>query len=62
MGDVTPFNRGGGDGPRDPHELWLRRQALQIAAQLPDNIDDAMRIVRLVELLLRTFVNPQSPT
>ena len=63
MGEVTPLGQRGRGGPKDPgHERWLRRQALLLGAQLPDNLDDALRIVQLMEALLRTFLNEPSQT
>jgi hypothetical protein len=59
MGEVTPFNKGGG-GPHDPsHDRWLRRQALQLAAQLPDDPADARRIAELMLVLLKVFIDTQ---
>lgn len=40
-----------------PHEdLWQKRQALQLAAQLPDDHAAALAIVRHLEALVRTFM------
>jgi len=30
-------------------EAWLKRQALQISAQLPDDPNDASRVLRLAQ-------------
>ena len=37
-------------------ESWHRRHAIQLAAQLPDGIEDARTIVRLVEELISRFL------
>lgn len=57
MGDVTPINRGG-TGGNPPHDRWLRRQALHLVAQLPDDTSDAMKIIDQMTLLMRVFVDP----
>ena len=60
MSNVTPLGRG---PPRDPpDDRWLRRQALNLAAQLPDDIDDALRIIQHLETLVRTFLDNAPPT
>ena len=43
------------------HEMSLRRQALQIAVQLPANAEDANRVMELVGMLLESFMSPQRP-
>jgi hypothetical protein len=35
------------------HEKWLKRQALQVVAQLPEDPRDAMRVLDLAVGLLR---------
>jgi hypothetical protein len=40
-------------------EDWLRRQAVQIAAQLPENPDDAIRVLDLAKSLVDGFLRPQ---
>ena len=37
-------------------EAWHRRQALQVAAQLPDQADAALAVLRHAETLVRTFL------
>lgn len=44
------------------HELSLRRQALQIAVQLPANAEDASRVLELVGTLLGSFMTAQRPS
>jgi hypothetical protein len=58
MGDVTPFGGSRRGGPKDPDgDRWLRRQALQLVAQMPDDPDDALRIIQLMDTLVRSFLN-----
>lgn len=40
-------------------EDWLRRQAVQITAQLPENPDDAIRVLDLAKSLVDGFLRPQ---
>ncbi len=41
---------------------WLRRQAIQIAAQLPENADDALQVLDLAKSLVSGFLKePQVP-
>jgi hypothetical protein len=35
---------------------WRRRQALQVAAQLPDDTQDALTVLRHAETLVRSFL------
>jgi hypothetical protein len=43
----------------DPeHEAWLRRQAVQLAAQLPEKPQDALEIIRHMETVVRTILCP----
>ena len=44
------------------HELFLRRQALQLAVQLPEDMRDAERILELAGALLRGFMAGQRPS
>lgn len=44
------------------HELGLRRQALQIAIQLPVDVKDAQRVLELVQGLLGGFMTAQRPS
>ena len=43
-------------------ESWLRRQALQIAAQLPGDTEDAFAILRHVEDIIQFLYCPPDPT
>jgi hypothetical protein len=47
----------------DPKEGWHRRQALQIASQLPEEAEDAWAVLRLVEQLVGFFFEkpPEPP-
>lgn len=38
------------------HDLWLRRQAVQIASQLPESEADALAILKHAESLIREFL------
>jgi hypothetical protein len=40
-------------------EAWQRRHAVQIAAQLPDNPEDAIRVLEYARELVRDFLSPQ---
>lgn len=43
-------------------ELWRRRQAVQLAAQLPDDPQDALAILEYVRSLVENFLMaPQEP-
>jgi hypothetical protein len=39
-----------------PHDRWLRRQAIQLASQLPDGRDDALAILRFAKELVTGFL------
>jgi hypothetical protein len=57
MSDVIDFR------PRDfdpAHELSLRRQALQIAALLPEDKADAIAILKYAEELVSDFLGPDT--
>ncbi len=59
MDRVTPFNparKGSETGCCDGNDRWLRRQAVQLAALLPDNEEDSLQIVRHLEALICTFL------
>lgn len=43
------------------HDAWLRRQAIQIAAQLPSDVQEARKVIALVVLLLDTFLTRLPP-
>ena len=38
---------------------WLRRQAVQIAAQLPESPDEAIQVLELTIALVNGFLRPQ---
>jgi len=38
---------------------WLRRQAIQIAAQLPENTDDALVVLEHAKALVEGFLKDQ---
>jgi hypothetical protein len=61
--EVTPFRRGGKDGgPRDPDNLqWLRWQAVQTVAQLPQTHEDALLVLKLAVDLVRYINGDLSP-
>jgi hypothetical protein len=40
-------------------EAWLRKQALMIANQLPENTDDALMVLDLAKEFVREFLTPQ---
>lgn len=42
-------------------KAWHRRHALQIAAQLPEDHDDALAVVSLVQELVDGFLAPGEP-
>lgn len=42
-------------------KAWHRRHALQIAAQLPEDHDDALAVVSLVQELVNGFLVPGEP-
>jgi len=65
MGVVEKFPPGGRDSalkstiaPRKGKAKWLRRQALQIAAQLTDDEDDARAILRYALRLVTMITKP----
>ena len=41
---------------RVEHEAYLRRQAVQLAAQLPETPQDALAVISHMETLVRTFL------
>jgi hypothetical protein len=43
-------------------EGWLRRQAVQIAAQLPEDPQDALAVLELAKTLVETFLLTAQPT
>lgn len=40
---------------------WQRRVAIQIAAQLPENADDALMVLHLAVELVETFLKKDQP-
>ena len=40
---------------------WRRRQALQVAAQLPDEPEEALTVLRHAQTLVRSFLAPRKP-
>lgn len=45
-----------------PQEAWLRRQAVMIASQLPENPDDAERVLTLATQIVNGFLRPHGAT
>jgi hypothetical protein len=45
---------------RDDHERWLRLQAVQVAAMLPEGHADALRVLALAHELVDNFLNSGS--
>ena len=37
------------------HDYWLKRQAIQITAQLPENIEDSLRVLDYAKELIEGF-------
>jgi hypothetical protein len=61
MGELTvPNCQPGADGKRRTDQL-LRRQAIQIAAMLPEDLDDALAILEHAKTLMREFVGESEP-
>lgn len=42
-------------------DAWLRRQAVQIVAQLPPNPDDALRVLEFAREFVRDFLMVVEP-
>lgn len=40
-------------------ERWLRRHAVQIVAQLPEDSNDALMVLELARTLVESFLTPQ---
>jgi hypothetical protein len=57
MGNVARIDRGG-ERRGQENAGWLRRQALQLVAQLPDNEADAREILRYAEGLIEFLHRP----
>lgn len=47
----------GGHG-RHAREAWLKRQALQLGGQLPDDVDEARRVIEYMRELVDGFLAP----
>jgi hypothetical protein len=48
--------KGGGRGPTDDGRRgWLRRQAAQIVAQLPDDYEEALEVLNCAQQLIEYF-------
>lgn len=45
----------------EQHETHLKRAALNLVSQLPDNLEDARRVLAYAERLLTDFVAPTPP-
>jgi hypothetical protein len=43
-------------------ECWLRRQAIQIAAQLPEKPEEALEVLELAQKIVRDFLTPPQPS
>lgn len=50
--DKKSGNGGGGAGGDDS---WIKRQAVQVVAQLPDNAFDALRVLTWAEAIVRAL-------
>jgi hypothetical protein len=46
----------GQDKDAGTEEVWLKRQALQVVMQLPDDREDALAVLRYAEVLVKTFL------
>ena len=53
--DPNNKKRGGNDGGDDS---WIKRQALQLAAQLPDNNGDALKVLEWTATIVRFLAGP----
>ncbi|MGE0751833.1 MAG: hypothetical protein AB7F39_06770 [Variibacter sp.] len=56
MGRIVEFSAGGKGS--DGTENWHKRRALQIVAQLPDELKDAVAILAFAEQLLQFLEGP----
>lgn len=54
MGEIASIRRATTKKSADEH--WLRRQAVIIAAQLPENDEDALRVLDHAKQLVRLFL------
>jgi hypothetical protein len=56
-GGVLEFRGAKAPVPAEEHEVWLRRQAVSVALQLPENQSDALAVLGLAGELIRDFLN-----
>jgi len=54
MSEVVRVKPNMGDG--NPREKWLKRQALQLAGQLPDDTEEALRVLAHLKWLVTEFL------
>lgn len=40
---------------------WRRRHAIQLVAQLPENVDDALEVLELARDLVKAFLSEEQP-
>lgn len=45
MGDVLDISAGASASSKKDDEQWLKRHAMQLAAQLPDNHEHALKVI-----------------
>jgi hypothetical protein len=63
---LTQTERASGDGEQKglgmemPDDAWLRRHAVMIASQLPEDPDVAEKVLRLTLELLEAFIRPRN--
>lgn len=48
--------------PCERHDMRLRRLAIQIAAQLPEDVGDALATLDLAKTLVRSFMGDPKPS
>lgn len=41
---------------------WRRRHAIQLVAQLPENVDDALEVLELAKDLVKAFLSEEQPS
>jgi hypothetical protein len=60
MGSVTLLASAAGQKKRGRgpggNQLWMKRLAIQLAGQLPENKDDALRVLAYTGKLVREFI------
>ena len=59
VGNVTALAKRA-DATKKENEAWLRRQAIQLAVQLPENYNDARRVLELTRAILDTFLDAET--